>query len=106
MCTSTPTPGPDVTVADAGSVAETLTHTHPSLAEFLLEQDGMSSDAMSDEDSTPCENMDSDFELDGVFGLGEDDDPYLLLEDVLFAEMCREAELSGTLLSKQHPVFC
>ena len=112
--TSTPILGPDATVADVGLVADTLAHIGSSPAEGMDsdvmsdEGDVMSDedDAMSGKDNMPCKDMDSDSELDKAFGLGEDDNPFLLLEDALFTEMHKECGLSGVLLLKQHPVFC
>ena len=112
---SPPIPGPDVTMANAGLVTETLVPVDLGLANLLFEQDGTDSDAVlakllfedgTDSDATSNKDMDSDFELDGAFGLGVDDDPFFLLGDALFAEMCREIGLSGVSISKQHPEFC
>ena len=67
--------------------------------------DGLNNDleVMSDADGVLCdEDIDSDFDLSGAFGLAEDDDPFMELEEALFTEMCGETELSGVQLLIQH----
>ena len=67
--------------------------------------DGLDSDSetISDVDGVlRDEDIDLDFDLSGAFGLAEDDNPFIELEDALFAEMCGETELSGAQLLIQH----
>jgi hypothetical protein len=78
---------------------EMLALFDPSLTDLPEEQDGFDSETMSSVDEGLYkQDIDNcryeDFDLGGDFGLAEDD-PFLVLEQALFAEMCRENELSG-----------
>lgn len=84
---------------DTGSINNTSTLIDPSPTDLLEVLDGLDNDSevMSDVDGVlRGKDIDLDFDLSGAFGLAEYDDPFMELEDALFADMCREAELSGT----------
>jgi U3 small nucleolar ribonucleoprotein component len=66
-----------------------------SMIDFLEEHDESNSETTSDKNGPVCnEDFDADFDLAGAFGLDEDD-PFLVLEDALFTEMCGASRLSG-----------
>ena len=91
-----------------GSINKASTLIDPGPTNLLEVLDGLDSDleTISDVDGVlHDEDIDSDFNLSGAFGLAEDDDPFMELEDTLFAEMCGETELSGAQLLIQH-VLC
>jgi hypothetical protein len=88
-----------------GSINKASTLIDLGLTNLLEVLDGLDSDSemISDMDGVLCdEDIDSDFNLSGAFGLAEDDDPFMELENALFAEMCAETELSGVQLLIQH----
>ena len=92
---------------DMGSINKAYTLIDPGPTNLLEVLDGLDSDSdsemISDMDGVlRDEDIDLDFDLSGAFGLAEDDNPFIELEDALFAEMCGETELSGAQLLIQH----
>jgi hypothetical protein len=88
-----------------GSINKASTLIDPGPTNLLEVLDGLDSDSetISDVDGVlRDEDIDLDFDLSGAFGLAEDDNPFIELEDALFAEMCGETELSGAQLLIQH----
>jgi hypothetical protein len=84
-----------------GSINKASTLIDPGPTNLLEVLDGLdsASEAMSNVDGVlRDEDVDSDFDLSGAFGLAEDDDPFMELEDALFTEMCGGTELSGAQL--------
>jgi hypothetical protein len=78
---------------------ETPALLDPSLTDFPEEQDGFDSETTSSVDEGLYkqgidDRGQEDFDLGGDFGLAEDN-PFLVLEQALFAEMCGENKLSG-----------
>jgi hypothetical protein len=75
----------------------------PNLSDLMEEvqhEPDRESETASDMDIPPHrdEDVDSDFDLDGAFGLGETDDPFLDVKNALFLEMCADSGLSSVLL--------
>jgi hypothetical protein len=95
-------PCPNETVTNTDLISETLILLDTSLNDLPKPLDGPESDneVMSDVDSVSHHNkdMDSDFELDRAFGLGENNDPFLEEDQAMFLEMFANSGLSGVLL--------
>jgi len=83
---------------DTGSINKASTLINPGPTNLLEVLDGLDSDleTVSNVDGVlHNEDIDLDFDLSGAFGLADDDDPFMELEDALVTEMCGETELSG-----------
>jgi hypothetical protein len=97
---------PNETVDNIDSISEMPGLLNLNSSDFSELLDGPENDCevMSNADSMLHQNkdIDSDFELDGAFGLSKADDPFLEAESALFLETYVNSELSGVLLLTEH----